>query len=209
MTTQLVLFAVTLDWGDPGSDEGDYATWVWAEDDEQAVGLVAEEMANSGEKTFDTDAERAEYIKALVATAGTYAVQKVSARVFPEIEMLMKGPAGELTADAQRDFASIKALIAKHGAAGMTVAATTQDSMPTVVLEINGGVINCARSTQPVRLIVLDEDTEGGDEENIMEVNGEEAYVHDYRLTTAVTGGYDGIDTEFVVNVIEQIEEGQ
>lgn len=115
MTKQLTLFSVTLNWGDPGSDEGDYATWVWAEDDEQAIRLVAEEMADSGEKTFDTDAERDEYIKALAATAGPSAAQKVSARVFPEIEMLMKGPAGELTADAERDFASIKALIAKYG----------------------------------------------------------------------------------------------
>lgn len=83
------------------------------------------------------------------------------------------------------------------------------NALPIVVMEINGGVLNCARVTQPVRLIVLDEDTEGGDDENIMEVNGQDAYVHDYHLTKVVTGSYDGIDPEFVASVIKQIEEGQ
>lgn len=53
---------------------------------------------------------------------------------------------------------------------------------PVVVMKINGGVINETLSTKPVRVIVLDEDTEGADEDRIAEVQGEEVYVHDIEI---------------------------
>ena len=55
-------------------------------------------------------------------------------------------------------------------------------TVPTLVLDINGGVINQIQSSEPVRVIVLDQDTEGGDPDNLMEVNGETLYVTDYLL---------------------------
>jgi hypothetical protein len=79
-------------------------------------------------------------------------------------------------------------------------------AVPTVVLEINGGVLNCARASEPVRLVVLDEDAEGGDSERIKEINGEGVYVTDYRLAKVVTGGFNGVDPGFVANVIEQLD---
>jgi len=53
---------------------------------------------------------------------------------------------------------------------------------PVVVLKINGGVINETLSSRPVRVLVLDEDTEGADEDRIAEVQGEEVYVHDFEI---------------------------
>lgn len=61
--------------------------------------------------------------------------------------------------------------------------------MGTVVLEINGGVVNSVRSDRPVRVLILDEDCEGGDSENIQEVNGQEVYVSDFLLTALDAGG--------------------
>jgi len=57
--------------------------------------------------------------------------------------------------------------------------------VPTVVLSINGGVVHEARATTETRVIVLDEDTEGGDEENIAEIENEERYVHDLSAEVA------------------------
>jgi hypothetical protein len=80
---------------------------------------------------------------------------------------------------------------------------------PTVVIEINGGAFYCARSTAPVRVIVLDEDVEGSDGDRVMEVNDTEYYVHDYRLSMQCSGdAQDGIDPAFVNDIIEQIDAG-
>lgn len=53
---------------------------------------------------------------------------------------------------------------------------------PLVVVRINGGAIHQALSESPVNLVVLDEDTEGGDESNIGLIDGEECYVTDMSL---------------------------
>lgn len=57
-----------------------------------------------------------------------------------------------------------------------------------------------------MRVVILDADTEGGDEENIHEVNGEVAYLHDYTLLAPADPGFDGVDPVFVEDVIEQIQ---
>lgn len=54
------LYTVTLAWG--GDDEGTYTTNVWANDEQHAVRLTAEEMADSGDVEFDTPEEREEWI---------------------------------------------------------------------------------------------------------------------------------------------------
>lgn len=80
-------------------------------------------------------------------------------------------------------------------------------TLPTVVLEIQGGIINCVRSSVAMRVVILDADTEGGDKEKIhyIKVYGDLAYVHDYTLAPAAPG-FDGIDPNFVKDVIEQIK---
>jgi hypothetical protein len=80
---------------------------------------------------------------------------------------------------------------------------------PAVVLEINGGVVNCVRASAPMRVVVLDEDTEGGDAEFVLEVNGEEVYCQDRVLTTFEGEGQDGVDPDFVAEVLEQLDGAQ
>lgn len=111
----LRLFSVTLFWGAPDSDEGDYTTWVWATDHDAAIRQVAEEMADSNEKSFDSDAGRAEYVEEVIQNAGACAAIQVTDRIRPEIELLMKGPNDQWSPRALRDFDQIKKILARHG----------------------------------------------------------------------------------------------
>lgn len=43
-----------------------------------------------------------------------------------------------------------------------------QSELPAAILEINGGVVNCVTSSVPMRVVILDADTEGGDEDSSM-----------------------------------------
>lgn len=88
--------------------------------------------------------------------------------------------------------------------------AKSNKRIPTIVIQINGGLITCVNADMPVRVIILDEDTEGGDTDRIMEVNGGEAYVYDYVLTElahAANGGIDdGIEADFVAYITKQVD---
>lgn len=79
------------------------------------------------------------------------------------------------------------------------------ECLPTAVLEVEGSVINCIRSNMQMRVVILDSDTEGGDEDNVMEVNGEEAYLTDRILTGQAGPGHEGVDSEFVNDVLSQL----
>lgn len=78
--------------------------------------------------------------------------------------------------------------------------------VPAVVVEVEGGLVQCVRSSAPVRVVILDADTEGGDADRIHEVNGEDTYVHDYALNKFEGDGYDGVAPEFVADVLKQLE---
>lgn len=100
--------------------------------------------------------------------------------------------------------------MARNAAGPVSTAAANRgtssiDDLPAVVIEINGGAIHGARSTIPMRIILLDEDVEGSDGDRIMEVNSEEVYVHDYHLVIPAEPGQDGIDPVFVSDIIEQV----
>ena len=110
----LKLFSVTLDWGAPGSDEGDYANWVWAENADNAIEQIANEMANSGEKFFDTIEDKEEYVSSLVRRASPHAAVDVNAHIVPEIEILLKGPSGNWSSKAREDFETIKSILAQY-----------------------------------------------------------------------------------------------
>jgi hypothetical protein len=113
---ELTLYRVTLDWcyGDP--EQGDYCSSVWAEDDDAAIRLVAEEMADSGEVELDTPDERDEFIADRIAEAGPYGAEEVAASLLFTVRTLMAGPKNEMTADAQRDYERIAALLSRYGA---------------------------------------------------------------------------------------------
>lgn len=78
-------------------------------------------------------------------------------------------------------------------------------TVPVVVLETEGGVIYRATSTMPVRVVVLDEDTEGADPENLREVNGSEVYLIEQILNTPVVISGDGVDQEYVSQILDQL----
>lgn len=69
---------------------------------------------------------------------------------------------------------------------------------PTIVVDMNGGVINDVKANHPARVIFLDEDTEGGDEENIFDINGSSVYVSDYEAD---------VRTSFVDDTVAQFDE--
>jgi hypothetical protein len=64
-------YVVTLPWNpdNPGSDEGDYSTSVWASSDTSAILQVAEEMADHRDSGAQTEQEQAEFAARLVDLA--------------------------------------------------------------------------------------------------------------------------------------------
>lgn len=71
-------YNVVLPWNPSDSSEGDYASAVWATSADEALRLVATEMASSGEKVFETDAEREEYIAILLDCSGGYVAEALA-----------------------------------------------------------------------------------------------------------------------------------
>lgn len=83
------LYNVTLDW-EPGDDEqGDYATSVWALNEDEAIRLVAEEMADSSEVEHENDADRAAYIERVIEGAGQFAAELVADAVDRDLANLL------------------------------------------------------------------------------------------------------------------------
>lgn len=80
-----------------------------------------------------------------------------------------------------------------------------EQTIPTAVIEVNGGAIYCTRSNVPMRVVVLDEDLESSDEEGHRQIGDTTYYVHDAVLTELADPGQDGIDQDFVQHVVSQI----
>lgn len=112
----LFLFEVTLAWNSSNSEEGDYSDNVWARDEDHAVRLLAEEMADHKHSYCTTDEERARFVERKVENAASHAAIRVASNVMSDCEDLLKGPTGEMTAEAAADLATISAILKKHGA---------------------------------------------------------------------------------------------
>lgn len=112
----LFLFEVTLDWNSSNSEEGDYSANVWARDEDHAVRLLAEEMADHKHSYCTTDEERARFVERRVENAASHAAIRVASSVLTDCADLLKGPTGEMTAEAAADFATISAILKKYGA---------------------------------------------------------------------------------------------
>lgn len=63
------------------------------------------------------------------------------------------------------------------------VIAPSATTEPVVVLCVEGGVIHEVIGNIPLRVVVLDADTEGGDEENIVTVEDGEVYLIEHQVT--------------------------
>ena len=83
--------------------------------------------------------------------------------------------------------------------------ANVSPNSPVVVIEMQGGLIQCVRSNASVRVIVLDSDTEGSDND-LIEIDGEEVVVSDYLLDSEALPGFDGIDSTFVSEIVAEID---
>lgn len=76
-------------------------------------------------------------------------------------------------------------------------------SVPTIVVQVNAGLVELATSDTPANVIVLDADTEGGDEENIFVVDDNEYYVHKFGLDDDKVS-QSRVNPEYVENVVLQ-----
>ena len=110
------LFCVTLDWNPSNSEEGDYQSNIWARDEEEAIRNIAEEMADSGDVTFESDADRTAFIKTLIDGAGPYSAVEVASGVLSDVHELMTAGADGLSPEAVADFKAVAAILAKYGA---------------------------------------------------------------------------------------------
>ena len=81
-------------------------------------------------------------------------------------------------------------------AAEELVVAQVSSSAAKVVIEMDGGLINQTFSSVPIEIAILDEDTEGADEDDVSTVCGQEVYV---RIENPE------IDAHHVSNVFSQI----
>lgn len=112
----LFLFEVTLDWNSSRSDEGDYSSNVWARDEDHAVRLLAEEMADHPDSYCTTDEDRKRFIERRVENASHHAAIRVASTVLTDCVDLLNGPTGEMTADAAADYVTLSAILKKYGA---------------------------------------------------------------------------------------------
>lgn len=71
--------------------------------------------------------------------------------------------------------------------------------MPTIVLDVEGGVVQDVNSDMPARVIILDGDTEGGGEQ-VREIDGEEVYVSEYILTEEEAA------KEYVEKIVREVD---
>lgn len=71
---------------------------------------------------------------------------------------------------------------------------------PAVVIEVEGGMVQSVKSTTPVRVIVLDADTQTADERSLMKVNGITRIFEDYPSGEIV-------DVEYVGNILAQVDQ--
>jgi hypothetical protein len=53
----------------------------------------------------------------------------------------------------------------------------------TVVVEIKGGLVTNIVADAPVRVVVLDHDTEGADDDELVEIDGRKAYLSSFGMT--------------------------
>lgn len=112
---RLDLFAVTLDWNTNNREEGDYANSVWAENDEAAVRLIAEEMSFTASACTQTKKARAAFVEAAIESASVYAAVRIADTALNDVERLIAGPNAEMSDEAKADLEAVRAIMKKYG----------------------------------------------------------------------------------------------
>jgi len=92
MNSPLKLYTVTLPWSHSDNEMGDYASSVWAESEDEAIRLVAEEMATADDMN---DTFRSIFVRQQIEKAGHYCTELAAQSMLDDLEQLMKGPQSE------------------------------------------------------------------------------------------------------------------
>lgn len=74
--------------------------------------------------------------------------------------------------------------------------------MPTIIINVSGGIITEVKTTTPVRVLILDSDIEGADEDRVINVDGDNFFVHDFKISSA----NELFDPERVKNIEAQVD---
>ena len=72
--------------------------------------------------------------------------------------------------------------------------------MPVVVIDMEGGAIHNVTTSVPMRVIFLDQDTEGADEDGIGIIDGHKVYVINWPTESA------GVNPDFTRQIEEEVE---
>ena len=107
------LYRVTLDWQQGDPEQGDYCTTVWATDDDEAIRLVAEEMAD--QLKHDSDKAHEMWVTDRIED-GNGAIEDVAAGLLDTIKTLMAGPGGIMNTPTYQGYEQIVAILAQYGA---------------------------------------------------------------------------------------------
>lgn len=94
-----------------------------------------------------------------------------------ELDQTPQGPGGQGFKDTQAILSWISSCLnvnTNHVKA--TVSEANPDTVATVVIEMDDGLVNVVRADQPTRVITLDSDLEGADEDYIDEIDGSEVH---------------------------------
>lgn len=76
---------------------------------------VPTEMSEHPDASAETAEERAAFVKWAVESASLYAAVCVSSGIITNLRGVLAGPHGQLSESATADFASVVALLSKHG----------------------------------------------------------------------------------------------
>lgn len=119
-------------------------------------------------------------------------------------------PKGAPESDIATDAGAIEPLTVKecHELADRFNSAD-EGGYPTIVVQCDGAAIHAVAASQPARIIFLDDDTEGGDDENIATVDGREVYVMDYLEITPDDNGDPncGVSPQFVAEIAREVDD--
>lgn len=88
----------------------------------------------------------------------------------------------------------------------LVVELNTGAILPVAVVEIEGGLMGCVRTSVPMQIVVLDSDTGGCDSDAVKQINDEDVYIHKFRCDKPAEPGQSGVNPEHVEGVLAQID---
>jgi len=144
-----------------------------------AGGTLAEELGrlsgNRGEPL--NERERASIAAALEIMNG---LRGDTGEAFPDDATQEIGTAGGTLEELDPD--ELRALRDRMQAGPVLVSEAPADVGALVVVNMDGGTIVDVRANVPARVVILDDDTEGGDASQVIEVEGAERYVSTWAI---------------------------